>query len=220
MIISHSRKFIVFSNPKTGSESLRKLFAPWSEVPIVPYRSRDAGRPFYPHMPPTEVAQVFEGMGWDFDSYMRITVVRNPYDRLVSLYRMIAEVDRLWLTRRGLGLGQTPFPVWLSRTAVNGRGGGGRDYQRWRKFGTWSAEYWCAGLTTHVLRLEHLESDLMPVLSALNLAPGVLPQVNRRPRVDVASYYDDRSLAQVARRYAYDLRTFGYVAPSSALLVA
>ena len=40
MIICHSRRFIFFSNPKTGSETMRALLAPFAEEPVVAYRDR------------------------------------------------------------------------------------------------------------------------------------------------------------------------------------
>jgi hypothetical protein len=217
MIICHSRRFILFSNPKTGSESLRHLFANWSEEEVVPYRHRTDPHQFYPHMPPAEAAAAFAQKGLNFGDYERVTMVRNPFDRLVSLYRMIAEVDGLWRLRRGFGLGQQSFPNWLASTRPDGRGGGGREHQRWRRFGTWSAEAWCAGKITHVVRLEHLAQDLAPVLTALDLAPGAMPHVNARPPIRLEDYYDPHSIALVRRRYASDLRTFGYdISPSLA----
>jgi len=213
MIICHSRKFIFFSNPKTGSESLRQMFAPWSEEPVRPWRHTTADDPFYPHMPPAEAAAALAARGLDISGYRTITCIRNPYDRLVSLYRMIRDVDGLWRMRRSLGLGTPSFPVWLRGTQPSGRGGGGRGHQRWRRYGTWSAQAWCAGRVDHVLRLEHLEADLQPVLGDLGLCPGQLPHVNRRGRIDLSVWYDDALSRLVAERYAWDLAQFGYAPP-------
>lgn len=213
MIICHSRRFIFFSNPKTGSESLRKLLEPWNEETIVPYRQRSASRVFYPHMSPAEAAGAFDAKGIPFDSYTRITCVRNPYTRLVSLYRMIAAVDGVWRLRRQIGMGQPNFAGWLHGTRPDGRGGGGRAHQRWRKYGTWSAQAWCAGRVTHVLRLEHLAQDLPPVLAGLGIAPSGLPRINARPDIDLSDWYDGRTAALVATRYAQDLSDYGYDMP-------
>jgi hypothetical protein len=213
MIICHSRRFIFFSNPKTGSESMRALLAPWSEERVLPYRERTAQTPFYPHMSPAEVEWTFDGLGLPFRAYTRFTVVRNPYPRLVSLYRMIGQVDGLWRLRRRLGLGQPDFADWLRGTRPAGSGGGGRAHQRWRRYAAWSAQDWCGDRVDHVLRLEHLDADLPPVLQSLGIAPGRVPHLNSRADEDWAGYYDAGSIALVARRYAYDLDRFGYQAP-------
>lgn len=213
MIICHSRKFIFFSNPKTGSETLRAMLDPWSEVPIVAWNQRLPERPFYPHMSPVEAEWAFDSLGWDFSAYTRITTVRNPYPRLVSLYRMICEVDGLWQLRRSTGLGLPGFAGWLRGTRPDGRGGGGRRHQRWRKFGTWSAQHWCADRITHTIRLEHLEQDLEPVMTALGISPGSIPHLNRRGNVTLSDWYDPRLTALVAKRYAWDLAQYGYDPP-------
>ncbi|PRX33914.1 Sulfotransferase family protein [Meinhardsimonia xiamenensis] len=214
MIVSHSRRIVFFSFPKTGSETLRSLLAPIGEEPVLPYHSRSRLYPFYPHMPPREAEAVFRARGWDFSAYRRITVVRNPYPRLVSLYRMILEADGLWRLRRRLGLGVPDFERWLVSTRPDGRGGGGRAHQRWRRFGTWSARAWLHDakgrpLVTDVLRLERLATDLLPLLADLGLAvPAQLPMINARPRVDWRSWYGEMTRALIARRYAWDLQTF------------
>lgn len=214
MIICHSRKFVFFSNPKTGSESLRRLLAPWSEEQIVPWVDLSEQTPFYPHMPPEEAEAVFTARGWRFDDYLRMTCVRNPYPRLVSLYRMICDADGLWRLRRQLWLGRPGFARWLRGTRPDGPGGGGRPHQRWRRYGTWSAQAWCAGRITHTLRLEHLEEDIAPVLAELGIAPGSIPHLNARGCDDWADWYDPASRDLVARRYAWDLAQFGYRAPA------
>lgn len=214
MIVSHSRRFIVFSFPKTGSESLRALLAEYGEEPVRPWRTRSRLYPFYPHMPPVEAARVFRARGWDFGAYRRITVVRNPYPRLVSLYRMIAEVDGLWQLRRRAGLPVPSFATWLAGTRPDGRGGGGRPHQRWRRYGAWSAQSWihdAAGrvLVTDVLRLENLTAELPPLLDSLRLPrPGSLPTVNARPRTRWQDWYGPAEAALVARRYAWDIASF------------
>ncbi|MEL7213493.1 MAG: sulfotransferase family 2 domain-containing protein [Pseudomonadota bacterium] len=216
MIISHTHRFIFFSNPKTGSESLRALLAPLNEEPIGPWRDRTTQHPFYAHMSPAEAQISFAAKRWPFEAYRRITCVRNPYPRLVSLYRMIADVDGVWRLRRRMGLGQTTFSRWLRETQPYGAGGGGRIHQRWRRYGTWSAQTWTtdvhgARLVTDILRLEHLAEELPVLLADLNLPIRAnLGHVNARPKTDWGAWYSPQTRALVADRYAWDLRRFSY----------
>lgn len=216
MIISHTHRFIFFSNPKTGSESVRALLAPLNEEPIGAWRDRTLHHPFYAHMSPAEAQKSFVDKRWPFSDYRRITCVRNPYPRLVSLYRMIAEVDGLWRLRRRLGLGQPGFAAWLRDVQPSGSGGGGRLHQRWRRFGAWSAQSWTTDdtgrrLVTDILRLEHLETELPALLADMRLPVGpTVPHKNSRPPTDWAQWYSARSHALVAQRYAWDLERFSY----------
>ncbi len=219
MIVCHSRRLIVFSFPKTGSETLRAVFAPLAEEPVRPWRQTSRLYPFYPHMSPLEARMLFRRRGWDFDGYRRVTCVRNPYPRLVSLYRMIRQVDGLWHLRARLGLPVPGFRDWLRASRPDGRGGGGRRHQRWRRYGTWSAHAWChapdgAPLVTDILRLDHLDSDLPPLMSALGMEPpAVFPVLNRRPGPDWRLWYDADTTALVARRYAWELAKFHSIGP-------
>lgn len=213
MIVSHSRRLVFFSNPKTGSESLRALLSPHNEERVRPWRERSRLYPFYPHMSPAEARAVFRARGWDFEAYRRVTVIRNPYSRLVSLYRMIRAVDRLWQMRDRAGLPVPDFTDWLRATRPHGRGGGGRRHQRWRRYGAWSARSWTQGadgapLVTDILRLEDLPEALPPLLDELGLPHAPLPELNRRPATDWTGWYDAPTAALVARRYAWDLERF------------
>lgn len=216
MIISHTHRFIFFSNPKTGSESVRALLAPLNEEPIGAWRDRTTQHPFYAHMSPAEAQLSFADKRWPFEAYRRITCVRNPYPRLVSLYRMIAEVDGVWKLRRRLGLGQTSFPRWLQEVQPDGSGGGGRMHQRWRRFGAWSARTWTTDtkgnrLVTDILRLEHLDTELSALLADMNLpVHDPLPRKNIRPPTDWTRWYSPHTRALVAGRYAWDLKRFDY----------
>ncbi len=56
MRISHRHRFVFFSNPKTGSESVRSLLDPYSDICGVPMWEMTAENPFYSHISPREVA--------------------------------------------------------------------------------------------------------------------------------------------------------------------
>lgn len=193
---------------------MRALFAPWSEEKIVDWRARTTDHPFYSHITPAETEVLFKSRGWPFESYVKFTSVRNPFPRLVSLYRMIGRVDGVWRLRRQIGLRDPAFASWLKGTQPNGSGGGGRPHQRWRRYGTWSAQHWCDGKIDHVLRLEYLEEDLDALLPRLGIAPSeTVPHVNRTPSMDWVNFYNENSVALVSRRYAWDMQTFGYACP-------
>lgn len=209
MRISHRYRFIFFANPKTGSSSVRQFLDRWADVrPAESYRNRTAENAFYPHITPREAKPLIEERGWDFAGYRKFTVVRNPWARLVSLYAHIQQ-------DYGLDL---PFADWLRTVEPSGRGGGGEEWERWRRYGAYSIEHFIKGeagelLVDEVLRLEDLESTLRPFLASLGL-PGVesaeLRHRNRRVTADYRTYYTPETAAWVRERYAYDVETYGY----------
>ena len=217
MIISHSRRFVFFCAPKTGSESLRVLLSDQCEEEVASdYRFRTRARPLYPHISPIEAKAVFLDRGWPWDKYQRYSMVRNPYPRLFSLYSMICRVDRRWYWRRRVGLSLPSFSNWLRQTQTCGRGGGGKLHQRWRRFGTWSAYNWGHGpggepLLSKFLRLEHFDTDFRPIAAEIGLGNNpVLPCINKGNGDFWHEAYAETEVALVARRYAWDLENFNY----------
>jgi len=216
VIISHERKFIFFSFPKTGSESVREMFADLNEETVTPYKDATTDRPWYSHMSPAAAEAAFAARGWDIRDYFTFTVTRNPYARMVSIYEMVMSVDGIERLKQRIGFGRRSFGDWLEATSPNGAGAGGRTHQRWRKFGTWSTEAWCAGadgapLVSKVLRLEHLADELPEICTQLGVAaPQQMTHKNRRVSKDWRDYYDARSHAIVTERYANDIAAYGY----------
>ena len=229
MRISHRYRFVFFSNPKTGSESVRALLDPYSDIVGVPMWKMTPDNPFYSHISPREVRQLFTERGWLYDDYCSFTFVRNPWARLVSLYQMIHEVRggrlRRWSQRAGGLLRPGPthpsvagFRDWLKTVQPDGIGGGGPPNQRWQRYGTYSLQAYAGDgqgnlLIRHVVRLEHAETELPHVLSDIGLpdAAGlVMPRVNTRRHRPYVEYYDDPDAERVARMYADDIVRFGY----------
>ena len=213
MIISHSHKFVLFCNPGTGTAPLLRLLSPWQQEPILEFGQRSTAQPFYHLMSPSEAAWTFDGLGYDFLAYRRITLVRNPFTRLPALYQRIAETDALWRIRRRTGVGQPSFGRWLNSIRADGRGAGGRAQDRWRRFGTWSLAAWGAGLITDVLRSEALVRDLEPLLDTLGLNPGPLPIVASEPVAAWPVAFDNQTLKLMADRYGAEIETYGYSPP-------
>lgn len=228
--ISHRYRFIFFSNPKTGSESVRLLLDPFSDLGCVRLRQRTAEFPFYDHMLPAELRPVFEARGWDFDGYYKFTFVRNPWARLVSVYAAIQDrglAGRVrdaasYASRRLRGRDLEPdvagFRRWVRGIETAGRGGGGKPYHGWRRKGTWStAAFVCDAdgheLVDEVIRLEDAPRRLPELAARLGL-PGAdalcLPHVNAHRHAAYTAYYDAAAAEHVARLYADDISRFAY----------
>lgn len=210
MRISHKYKFIFFANPKTGSSSVRQFLDPYTDVqPVKNYLERTPANPFYPHITPQETRELFDAFGWDFYSYNKFVFVRNPWARLVSLYEHI---------RRDAPM-QLGFTEWLYTIKPSGEGGGGDDWQRWRKYGAYSIERYIkddAGniLVDKVIRLEDIQKELRPFLLALGLPDVKQAKLNhnnkRKNPAHYTRYYNEETREYVRERYRYDIINYGY----------
>ena len=210
MRISHQYQFIFFANPKTGSSSVRQFLNPYSDLRAVKnYLERTPENPFYPHITPQETRTLFEQLGWDFYGYQKFVFVRNPWARLVSLYEHIMRNPDH----------QMSFTDWLYTIQPSGKGGGGEDHQRWRKYGAYSIEHYIKDsvgniLVDKVIRLEDIQKELKPFLVTMGLPDVLKAKLKHRnkrknPR-HYSEYYDATTSAYVQELYRYDIINFGY----------
>lgn len=216
MRISHQYKFIFFSNPKTGSTSLRDLLTPYSDLQEVQYTERTEYNPFYAHITPKEVKEIFLLKNWDFDKYFKFTFVRNPWARLVSLYKMIESGKK-----RSKQESLPDFNLWVKTIKPFGIGGGGDPYkQRWRVYGTYSIEHYIKDdfdniLVDKVIRLEDIDQEIIPLLKQLNIPNPeniVVPQKNKRQykSQSYTDFYQKETIQYVEKLYKYDIEKFKY----------
>ena len=212
MRISHKNKFIFFSNPKTGSESLREMLNPYSDVFDVPYRNVTDESPFYSHITPKEVKEIFLKTDYNFNDYYKVVCVRNPFNRLVSLYEMIF---RKWPLK-------PPYDLWLKSTKTKGEGGGGKNSDRWRMYGTYSLKNYISDdngkiLLDKIICLEHFNEEIPLLFKALNieLPQGfeVIKKNVKFSKKKVADYYSEKSKKLVFQRYQWEIEKFKYEFP-------
>ncbi|HZW62688.1 MAG TPA: sulfotransferase family 2 domain-containing protein [Flavobacteriaceae bacterium] len=212
MRISHKNKFIFFSNPKTGSESLREMLTPYSEVFDVPFKEATNKFPYYSHISPKEVKLIFEKEGLNFDEYYKIVCTRNPFNRLVSLYEMIYQN---WPVK-------PPFYYWLKSTKPYGKGGGGKKTDRWRMYGTYALKNYISDdngrvLVDKIICLENFNTEIPKLFEQLHIPLPtdfkiVKKNVRKRSK-PLSKYYSDKSKQLVYERYAWEINEFGYSFP-------
>lgn len=145
-----------------------------------------------------------------FDGAFRFTVVRNPWDRLVSAYHYLSQQsafpqDRVWARRRlarapdfasFMGLMRHPW----TRNQIMG----------WRHFlpQTTFLEVRGQNAMNLLIPFEELEEGLTHV-AALIGAKARLAHRNSSRRGDYRQYYTDEDAALVARLYAADVAMTG-----------
>lgn len=214
MRISHKNKFIFFSNPKTGSESLREMLTPYSDILDVPFREITDENPFYSHITPKEMKLIFDERGWKFEEYYKIVCARNPFNRLVSLYEMIY---RKWPLK-------PPFHLWLKSTKVKGSGGGGKKQDRWRMYGTYSLRNFISDdegkiLVDKVICLEKFNEEIPELFKTLNIdLPQdfkVVKKNVRKRKKKVTDYYSEQSKKIVLERYKWEIESYNYTFPEN-----
>ncbi len=219
MRISHRHRFVFFSSPKTGSRSVRKLLDIHAEIHGRPAAELTADFPFYNHMRPVELRDVFGERGWDFDGYFKFVMVRNPWSRLVSLYEMFSFREGGQISRlRRRATRHEGFRSWVRTLDPNDTAEAGPGSERSViKVGALSYLGFAGdgagrALVDEVVKLEEIETRLPTLLERLGVPlPKRVPWTGRgRYRGRHRAYYDDETREVVRVLYEKDIERFGY----------
>lgn len=230
MQISHKYKFIFFSNPKTGSETVREILDNYSDIRGIPFQTTAKQNSYYSHISPKEVKSIFVKQNINYDEYYKFVFVRNPWARLVSLYEMIYSNQSTKNVKNPLKfkikcfyrekfVKKPDFKTWLKTIKNDGEGAGGKEWERWRRYGSYSLDNYIMDeqrniLVDKVIRLEDIDKELIPTLVNIGLpitkTDIKLEKVNHRKHEKYTKYYDEDSIEHVKSLYKYDIENFNY----------
>jgi hypothetical protein len=213
MIISPGRRYIFVHIPKTGGTSLALALEARAKADDILIgdtpKARRRRQRLKRLQPPGRLwkhsrLSDIDGMPGLPDDAMIFTLVRNPWDRLVSLYH--------WARDQGFdhpmihAAKALEFEAFLQDAAVQRalRNDGAEAYVTDR-----SGSIRC----NTFVRLEHLSADLAPVEAHLGFAIE-MPHANRSQHPPPRELYSDRACALVADIFADDIARFGYDFPA------
>jgi hypothetical protein len=210
MRISHHHKFIFFAYPRTASRSARLYLDSLSDIKGVNKSMLDqVNHGFYSHITASETKTLFEQQGWDFDSYLKFTFIRNPYDRMVSLYCLNQQGNTVGSQRQN-SQGCQPketcsFDEYIRKSTRDPKSMA-MTIQRFAFDESGNQ------LVDHILRFEDFDHEIRQFLTthSIPISHEKVPYVGQSVRSDYRQYYTPASRAHVAEVYAYEIERFGY----------
>lgn len=210
MILSKGRKYVFIHIPKTGGTALTLalearamrddiLFDNTPKAKSRQHRQRElraAGR-LWKHSTRAEI----EGLVPDLDSYFTLTLVRNPWDRMVSYYHFlrVQSFDHPAVTLAK----STDFSAFLNAPHTQA------TLQAWPASAHMRDS---AGVDRANLyaRLEHIQDDLAPFEAHLGFKLTLARENTSDRDPDWRIYYSDFDAALIATLCAEDIARFGY----------
>ncbi|MEL6680266.1 MAG: sulfotransferase family 2 domain-containing protein [Pseudomonadota bacterium] len=203
MIISPSRKFVFVHLPKTGGTAFTLAYESiaraddllFGDTPKAARRQkgfrRRTGRSLRKHAKLAEAVEALPEL--DLTAFTVATIVRNPWDRMLSFYA--------WGRTQTFAHPMTdaakelPFAQFLADPRVT------------TPLRTHPTPSYVAGVTPHLLRQETLAAEC----AALDLPLPPLARVNISDRpADYRSAYTDDTAALVPPLFRYETETLGY----------
>ena len=184
-MISHKYKCIFVHIPKTAGTSIENVL-------------RDENPPVYNSLHNTASTYIKKYERY-FDNYFKFSVVRNPWDRLVSGY----------FYHRALGYGSHKDRY-------------GKSFKEFvQKIETFPQRHFLVGqynyinikgvdVLDYLIKFESLEEGFCEVSKKLNFKIKTLYDVRKTEHKHYTEYYNDETKQIVAEKYAKDIEYFGY----------
>lgn len=212
-MISTSKKFIFIHIPKTGGNSIQSILKEYSDDNITTYAKHQEGierfeiennkYSYNKHSNLTEYKKELEPEL--YKSMLKFTVVRNPWDRMVSYYFSphrgkeefdIKEFKILINKIPVLGFYTTELSKW-ERIKYRGR----------------MLDKTKNGLDSDIdfyLRFEKLDEDFKVLCNRLEIPFKALPQYNKSNKNHYSSYYNQELKSLVGRKFREEIKFFNY----------
>jgi hypothetical protein len=195
------------------------MLDPVSEIKSVHISKTTEEHPYYHHITAYELKQLFEQRGWEWDSYYKFCVVRNPFDRLVSLYNFHLREGNIkpqdlnsnkgFISNRlSKNRGDPDFTRFVSRIKPAHRLPIGL------KAFTHDLNGRC--LVDHVFEFEKLNEQIPTLIEKFGQlsVDTEIPHLNATNRLKrTTSYFNDIAVSRVNTLYKYEIERFNYSLP-------
>jgi len=149
--------------------------------------------------------EVIARIGQDkWDTAYKFTLVRNPWDKAVSLYEYRKKKDRTNIATRGIG-----FSDWVKVTYGEKKDLSYYDVRGFQPQVDWLKDNENKISMDFIGKFESLNKDFDQIRKVIGVDAG-LSHLNASERASYRSYYDDETRDIVAHWFREDIDTFGY----------
>lgn len=210
-MLSHKFKFIFYHNPRTGGTSIGKALGDYCEYNL---ESNNPPTEFRKH---TTLVTIKNIIGEDkFNEYYKFSFVRNPWDRLLSLYNWGVHICHLHFADDVYERDQIPIKMWRNTDFLTW----GKDIffkmKLFQKRKHWGPQLPFLMKDSHLLvdyigKFEEIESSFRNILKILGFNVN-LPHIYASP-VHAKGYnffYDDELKCMTESLFKEDIEYFNY----------
>ena len=213
-MISHKYKFIFIHVQRTGGRSIKAAISKFDREAwdTIGHHQAESGKELYgAHLFARDVREHLGDEIWN--SYFKFSIVRNPWDRLVSWYNKIVIngpktnfPHKLWQYFREHA---TSFEAFLQCTDVIVEAHGEARsfaFNQIDHLGDSNGKI----LVDYVGRFEQLSESFAEISRRIGLPDVRLPVTHRVRHKHYSTYYSEETRRLVAERFQRDIDTFGY----------
>ena len=196
---SNSKKFLFIHIPKTAGNAVQKVLMPYSDDEIYRESHKDGKLNDFEVKNELGICRKHEwvgpyienpeALGVSVEDYFKFSVVRNPWERMVSWYcytfpRISQEIDKDHFFENGLGRNMPAMKDYLYYDGKNQM-----DY---------------------IVRYENLEEGFKEVCLKLDIPFKGFEVTNPSTHPHYSNFYNDDSLSKIDELYGDDAKIFNY----------
>lgn len=192
-MINHEHKFLFLHLPKTGGTSINKFFNDKFNN-----NERDFGHPY-----------LSDYKCNNFDDYFKFTIVRNPYDRLVSAFFYMKEYSKFQSDinfRKKWKLEDDTFESFVKEKLpiiIANKDTRPRHFKPQVEFGTTGLDY--------IGSFNTMQDDMNIICDKIGIERQDLPHVNSSNHKSYTEYYNEELLDIVKTLYFNDFNNYDYL---------
>ena len=183
-ILDKEGKFIFFKTTKACQKSIKKAIGDR----IITHRRYDKSN--------------FESLIETYYSAFKFTVVRNPWDRVVSTFHYLQQPPLGWINA------DMSFKHFVTHELVKC----GTRFNNHFHHQTPNCIY-CGGknelIVDYIARFETIDADWRYIANKIKVSP-VLPHINKSVHKDYKTYYNDECIEIVSNIYKKDIEFLNY----------
>ena len=212
MRISHKHKFVYIAITKTGSTSIRHLLNKHSDI-----TSKTGQGDFAHHNTAQQLKDVFAKNDWDWDDYLKFTVVRHPISRIYSAYKYRLRVATNPLSEY---MNNHAMSFYESCTRFKDLNITFEDAVMSDKISIPPQTKWIlssdqsTSLLDKIIKIEHIANELPGIWNQLKLPLheiSSIPKTNESPSdKSWESLLSNEAIQKLAGKYADDFKLLGY----------
>ena len=197
-MISHKHKIIFIHIPKTAGTSIDNFFT-------GSFQRHSCAKDYQSYL--KDII---------FKEYFKFTVVRNPWDLIVSLYSMITKRQELGHEHEIKTFGKNTFEKFVKQLVFEKHiSGSGLPTNYSESFDSMCQLNWIKDLSNeicmdHIIRFENLQEDFNIVCDKIKIPKTKLPNRNPTKHKHYTEYYDAEAREIIAEKYAEDIEYFNY----------
>ena len=213
MLISHTHKWIFIHVPKNGGTTISDVLRPHCDAegvgpaqyknPELEVTGKKRDRYYFQHDTAMQTQSKLNAKGYDYNDYFSFSIVRNPWDRMVSI----------WYFFQKLAKAPNPDFTWPVEVIGKCKTFDGLVRSDYFKLPQLSYVENCETGDLNVDfvgRLENLREDFKIICEKIGLPRIELSHRNKTKHKHYTEYYDDETRQIVAEKYAKDIEYFGY----------